>query len=150
MTTKTWGPITWYFLHSFLEKIPDDIYQREKVTIINYILSICSNLPCESCTEHATTYLKPRLRVQYFNNISSLKTFMYNFHNEVNKRTKKPIFTDFNIYKRSKFIKIYELFRQTFLQNTVLSRKYNGTMFRKHIIKNIDNFVNKYINYFRL
>ena len=70
----------------------DDIFNNEKNNIISLIKTICGILPCPDCTDHASKYLKT-INFNYIKNSEDLKVFFLNFHNTVNIRKNKKIFT---------------------------------------------------------
>ena len=61
-------------------------------SICNHFVSICSNLPCPECAEHAKQELK-HLDKSKITNKKDLCMFFIHFHNKVNIRNKKKIFT---------------------------------------------------------
>ena len=80
-----WGESVWFFFHTIAEKVKPESFATVRVELLHLITSICRNLPCPTCSEHATTYLANT-------NLNTIKTkeqlieFFYTFHNEVNKR----------------------------------------------------------------
>ena len=82
MSKAVWGPATWSMLHCLVLKI-NDVTNLESLK--GLIINICSNLPCPYCTSHATAILKQE-RFSQINDILTLKTFMWQFHNKVNER----------------------------------------------------------------
>ena len=109
---QQWGNITWYLFHGIAEKIKEDKFLELKPTIINIIKSICGNLPCPDCSEHATKFLNS----VNFNNIQNkndFKIFLFKFHNMINSKTNKSQFSkeDFdNKYKNIIVSKIFQYF----------------------------------------
>ena len=87
-----WGPSTWYLFHTIAEKIKEEEFNNLKEDILNNIKSICMNLPCPTCREHATSYIQ-RLNYNSIKNKIDLKNFLFNFHNDVNIRKNVPIFS---------------------------------------------------------
>ena len=138
--SKTWGTPTWIFFHTLAETISDDYYNKNKKQIIDIIKTICCNLPCRDCTEHAKKYLK---RISY-NSLATKQDFkmmLINFHNSVNQRKRRPIFTDYDKYKNGDLLKSYNDFRIQYLSNHTLNRGFIFTMSRRNSIKNIDTFI---------
>jgi len=80
-----WGEPVWFFFHTIAEKVKPESFPTIRMELLKLITSICRNLPCPTCSEHATQYLANT-------NINAIKTkeelieFFYVFHNEVNKR----------------------------------------------------------------
>ena len=56
--SKRWGEPTWYFFHTFIEKIGNNFYNNNSEKCINIYKTICFNLPCPICKEHAMNYIK--------------------------------------------------------------------------------------------
>lgn len=84
-----WGPIYWRFLHLLTTVLPEDIYVNNRDQIIDIIKEICNNIPCPTCQEHATHFMK---KVRW-NNVKTKRDFyflIHGFHNTVNKQLKKP------------------------------------------------------------
>jgi hypothetical protein len=140
--TKAWGPITWIFIHSFLEQINEKCFLSNKNTIIEFLRNICLNLPCQDCSNHAKNYINRQLKINNINNKEQLKSFFFRFHNNVNARLKKPIFYDFDKYKTSKLQLIFENFEKSYSNNYNKLNGFHNNMFRKQTIKKIKSFLN--------
>ena len=88
MLLKQWGPITWYVFHSLSYKLDKNDVTFSKV-LFNEFSKICNILPCPICRNHAKKYLyKKKINNQY-----ELTNFFFDFHNNVNRRNKKRLFT---------------------------------------------------------
>lgn len=86
-----WGEPTWYLFHTLSYKIKEEHFKKVRSELLNNIYSICANLPCPMCAEHAISYLK----TINFNNIQTkhdLIMMLFNFHNVVNKKKNLPLF----------------------------------------------------------
>lgn len=81
----TWGPPTWTLLHIIPEKIDPDKFVKYKDSIIRLIVTICSNLPCPNCSQHASEYMK-RVNFIAIKTPEDLKKMLFVFHNSVNQR----------------------------------------------------------------
>ena len=92
MEKKDWGRAVWYLFHTLAHKLKPE-YSRETGVLFEHINSICSNLPCPDCQEHATKTLATANRRFIISSKETLINFLYTFHNLVNKRTKKPEFS---------------------------------------------------------
>ena len=109
---QQWGNVTWYLFHGIAEKIKEDKFLELKPNIINIIKSICNNLPCPDCSEHATKFLNS-VNFNIIQNKNDFKIFLFKFHNIVNSKTNKSQFLkeDFdNKYKNIIVPKIFEYF----------------------------------------
>jgi hypothetical protein len=105
------GPGTWNVIHrlAFLANTPTK--QQE---FVNIMKQICHGFPCLNCREHCTEYIRTHPLEEYLNvavstnsQILPLGLFVWSwrFHNEVNKRLKKPLMawkTAINLYSPSK------------------------------------------------
>lgn len=86
-----WGEPTWYFFHAMSHKIKPEYFESIRLEFLNICATICNNLPCPNCANHATQYMKN----VNFNSIRTkehLKMLFYNFHNSVNARKGYPLF----------------------------------------------------------
>jgi hypothetical protein len=92
MSKSVWGPATWYLLHSMVLKIKDDAPKEAITDLKKLIRSITSNLPCPSCSAHATSHLS-KLKFDSITSVEGLRHFMFHFHNNVNEMLKKPSLT---------------------------------------------------------
>ena len=83
-----WGHYTWIFFHCLAEKL------KEKSThlipkILNLYKTICACLPCPLCREQSTKLLSTYKLYSQITTKEALKRFVFEFHNIVNKKTKK-------------------------------------------------------------
>ena len=86
-----WGEPTWFLFHTLSVKVRDEDFLRVREGLLNCIYSICVNLPCPLCADHAKTYLEG----VNFNTIQTkedLQRLLYTFHNSVNVRKNYPMF----------------------------------------------------------
>lgn len=86
---SVWGPLTWYFFHTLAEKIKDEHYDKMKGKILDIIKSFCNSLPCDECAAHATSLMN-KVSLDTISTKPKLQDFLFNFHNNVSMRTKKP------------------------------------------------------------
>jgi hypothetical protein len=85
-----WGEPTWIFLHTIAQKIKDDRFLGMREQLLQKINMICRNLPCPDCSAHASKYLDA-INFNMIVTKQDLITFLWTFHNEVNKRKGIPI-----------------------------------------------------------
>ena len=114
--SKRWGEPTWYFFHTFIEKITEEFYNKNSEKCIKIYKTICFNLPCPICKKHAMNYIKNH-KIDRMLTRDLMKNFLFNFHNNVNKQLKKPE-QNINIleqYKKITISKAYQFFNQEFL-----------------------------------
>jgi len=86
-----WGPSVWFLFHTLAHKIKPEEFGRIKVELLDIIKSICVNLPCPSCAQHAGEYMQ-RVNYASIQSKEDLKLFLFNFHNDVNRRKNMPSF----------------------------------------------------------
>ena len=92
MEKKDWGRAVWYLFHTLAHKLKPE-YSGETDALFNHINSICSNLPCPDCQEHAMKTLAIANRRVITSSKEALINFLHTFHNLINKRTKKAEFS---------------------------------------------------------
>jgi hypothetical protein len=97
---EVWGPPIWTFFHTLAEKVNEEYFLSIKNTLFFYIKRICNFLPCPDCSQHANRFLA-KVDVSKIKNKVDFKNMLYVFHNTVNKRKQKPLFSyvNVNIYK---------------------------------------------------
>jgi hypothetical protein len=137
--SKSWGTPTWYFFHSLAEQVKEEEFINIKEELFNIFKSICSCLPCNECTQHANDYIK-RIRFNNIKNKEDFKNVLFMFHNEVNMRKGKPVFTNYDMYKGSKLQNVYNNFKTAYTHNYNLNRGFMDTMYRKNTINTIESF----------
>jgi hypothetical protein len=139
--SKSWANPTWFFFHTVIEKINPEQYVIIKQELLNHIKNICSILPCPDCASHAVQYMKqikqPPLTKEAF------KYMLFQFHNSVNLRTKKPLFnyTSMEMYSRVNLQICYILFRNEFIKKTYNPRMLMDSMNRTNYIKKLDKWL---------
>jgi hypothetical protein len=92
VSKSVWGPAIWYLFHTLSYKIKPNHFHEIKDELLVHFISICSNLPCPECADHAQQELK-HLDKSKITNKKELCMYFIHFHNKVNVRTKKKIFT---------------------------------------------------------
>ena len=146
----TWGEPTWLLLHTLAEKVKDSYFYQIRVDLLNTIYSICSNLPCPMCAEHAIDYLK----TSNFYKIATkndLKMFLCIFHNVVNKKKNFPLF-DINSlndkYSAAATIPIIYNFLNHFQKRSKNLKMLANDMYRQRVINGIKQWFSTNIIYF--
>ena len=117
MLKNIWGPSVWNLFHGISYHLNSDNY-NDIQNAINIIVTVCYNLPCPICSEHAKAHLA-KYSLHKINTRNKLRQFVYVFHNTVNKDLHKPQFPEENLV-------IYE----TMDFNTILNHFF-------YVIKNI-------------
>jgi hypothetical protein len=117
MSKSVWGPATWTMLHCLVLKIKDDANNIEQLKTI--ISSICDNLPCPYCAAHAKSMIE-KSNFSKFKDVLSLRLFIFQLHNKVNERLKKPQMEyseHLEKYKNSKLVDVINTFVKAFNNN---------------------------------
>ena len=89
---EMWGNTIWYLFHSLAYKIKEDKFEFHKNNIIFIIKTICNTLPCPDCSKDATSMLN-KIDFNTIKNKNDLKMFFFNFHNAINAKLNKPLFS---------------------------------------------------------
>lgn len=95
------GPPLWFTMHNASMHYPDAPSPLVVEKMKNFIIAIPILLPCDSCREHAVTYID-----EHFDEIeeackskTTLFKFFVDFHNYVNVRLNKPVMSYEDAYK---------------------------------------------------
>ena len=91
-----WGEPTWFLFHTLAHKLKDESFELKKMDLLNVISTICSNLPCPDCANHASEYMK-NINFYAIKTKHDLKKLLFQFHNVVRipllrYRQKNPLF----------------------------------------------------------
>ena len=92
MSKSVWGPPTWQLLHCMVIKAKDIMTLSQINDLKTIIERVVSNLPCPLCSGHALAFFKKN-HFQRVNTLDKLRYFLFDFHNNVNKRLEKTLIT---------------------------------------------------------
>lgn len=147
MNTSRWGRPLWLFLHTFCEKIKSEVFIQKKEFILSLIHGLLKSLPCPTCQKDTNNYLKKH-------NLFRIKTkencirYLVDFHNHVNNKLGKPVYTDLEIYSRQSFRHIYNVFIKYY-------KNYRSSMFisiestsRRDVCNRVIEYINSNISDF--
>ena len=100
---EIWGPSFWFTLHNGANAYPENPPIITKERMKNFILGMPVMIPCFKCKDHATSFIESNIEKldTIVSNRKNLFNFFVDFHNYVNKRYNKKIFTydeAFNLY----------------------------------------------------
>ena len=87
----TWGKPTWYLFHTLAEKVIEPYFLDIRAELLDTLYSICLNLPCPKCAQHAKTHLNS-INFNTIRTKEDLKMLFFDFHNLVNSRKEYAIF----------------------------------------------------------
>lgn len=144
VTKEEWGNACWYLFHTLAEKLKED-QENEVPIIFNEIKNICSNLPCPECSKHALVMLST-VKPNSVRTKEDLIYFLLEFHNSVNIRLKKPIFTKdqcMQKYKKAVLPNIVNHFIQVFDKPTGIDHYMMYTVQRKNCLKRFISYINE-------
>ena len=142
---EQWGPPIWRLFHVMAAQLNDD---RMVPIVLAYICQICAYLPCPECSKDATDFWT---RVKRPTDKQGLIDILYNFHNHVNRKKRKPPHDYNTLYSYNKvnliaayndFIRVYNtrgnmnLLMESFQRNMIVAE------FRKFLVLNISKFSN--------
>ena len=145
---EVWGPPVWSLFHSLSQKLsnPDLIKP-----LFAHIQRICRYLPCPECSEDATVFLR-KVKLADIKTVDDLSMTLYLFHNYVNRKKKKALFSysDMNKYNThnlifvfNNFVRVYntrgnmKMITESFQRNMIIGD------FKKWLGVNINSFTPK-------
>lgn len=142
---KPWGKITWYFIHTFCERIDETFFIKNRETVLNILSSVCLMIPCPTCRSHAEKYLKSNQLTKFVKNKEDLKAYFFRFHNQAtlngNPSAKVPDQSIIDMYKRANFKKIVDAFKYEYTKKTPTRLDYAHTLYSQTILKNALSFL---------
>lgn len=135
MSINKWGPAVWLLFHTIVEKIKEPDNTRICRELFYQIQNICKFLPCPDCASHATSNLA-NVNISRINNKFDLKQILFMFHNSVNARKKKPLFSidQLDKYKTMNLSMVIYNFKMNY--NSTRNMKLMTDSFQRKIIIN--------------
>ena len=100
-----WGPIVWRILHGLAEHTGRAYSKDTEIRAWQKLFRLTAQiLPCDKCNEHMAEFIIRR-PLTYFTVTSNLRTtirtWLWDLHNEVNVRNQKPIYPFENLSEYS-------------------------------------------------
>jgi hypothetical protein len=138
-----WGAPTWFLLHTLAEKVKDEHFDRIKIDLFRSIYTICTNLPCPDCSNHAKQYLDS-INFALIRTKQDLKNMLFVFHNMVNQRKGQPIYTKEemeNTYPKAVTVNIINNFLFHFSDKSRSPKLMAGDLYRSRITVNIKEWL---------
>lgn len=149
---KPWGKITWFFLHTFAERIDESFLNTNKAECLSIISNTCSMIPCPTCRNHAMQYLKSNPINKYVNNKQDLKKYLFLFHNQAtlngNPRASIVDISILDQYSKANFPNIVKAFSAEYMKKTPTRLDYTHTLFSQRILNTTLDFLRKNEQYF--
>lgn len=143
-----WGTPTWYLFHGIAANINNKFFDKNYVTILNFIKKVCSNLPCPYCRQHATAYIN-KIQPNQVDTREKLEKVLFDFHNNVNARIGKKILREEELikYKTMDMVRCFQLFQSKFFKSYYGDRTFSYWV-RKKFEDYFIKFSREIIKYF--
>lgn len=93
MDTTIWGPPFWFTLHTISINYPEKPTYIERQQHLLFFESLKTILPCSICRDHYKNFLVDQPISPYLDNRDSLKKWILDCHNNVNKLNNKKVWT---------------------------------------------------------
>ena len=144
-----WGEPTWILFHTLAEKVNENTFSQIRVELLNTIYSICANLPCPDCAEHATTYLNG-INFRTIQTKEQLKFMLYTFHNTVNAKKGVELFpiAQLDKYSQMNLINVIYTFIPYLQDKSNSIRMIANDFHRTRMVSQLKIWFNTYISYF--
>ena len=105
--TNIWGPCAWLFLHCISMNY-NPIYKNEYYMFFKYMQYI---LPCKTCRDNYSVYIKKYLRIKHFKSRQTLTMWVFKLHNYILNKTGKNLLYPNNNQGFQSMVQFYEQFR---------------------------------------
>ena len=152
MSKKDWGNISWILMHSLAQKVIENKFVNCKQILIKIIFDICNNLPCPDCREHANKLLKSSNIIKVSNK-KELISFLCEFHNNVNKKLKKPTKNIEEVEKQYSMAKLnmiiitfFRVYNSVMYNEKMLADSFRRKIFLKKLLEELVK-LKSYINH---
>lgn len=149
-TKMKWGAPTWFFLHTIAHKIHPETFGEIRMELLKMIYTICTNLPCPDCSQHATTYLNGI----NFNTIQSredLQIMLFTFHNSLNIKKGFVMFTREQLvgkYALANTANIFNHFITVYADKSKSIKMIAEEMYRARIVEQVRAWFLSHTTYF--
>ena len=147
MSINKWGPAVWLLFHTIVEKIKEPDNTRLCRELFYQIKNICKFLPCPDCASHASSNLA-NVNISMINSKTDLKQILFIFHNSVNIRKKKALFSldALNKYTYANLSMVIYNFKMNY--NSTRNMRLMGETFQRTlVISQFDKWLNINKNY---
>lgn len=145
-----WGEPFWNLFHVLAEKVKESEFPKIRKELLNIIYTICTNLPCPDCTQHAVQYLNG-INFNHIQTRDQLKDMLYHFHNAVNARKGYPLFPRDELdprYTKAVFIPNVERFLYFFKLRHHSVRLMADDLHRQRLAKQIAEWIKTHFHCF--
>lgn len=93
MDTSIWGPPFWFSLHTISMNYPEKPSYIDKQQHLIFFESLKKVLPCQTCRDHYAIFLQNKPISPYLDNKNTLKKWVLDCHNNVNKINGEKVWT---------------------------------------------------------
>jgi hypothetical protein len=145
-----WGPAIWFLLHTLAEKVKPELFSSIRVELLNIIYSICVNLPCPLCSDHAKEYLD-KVNFNAIQSKNDLKILLFHFHNDVNKRKNYRLFSKEELdekYSKANTVNIIHNFMYFFKDKNRSPKLIANDLQRRHIAVKLNQWFSNNLQHF--
>lgn len=145
-----WGEPTWFLFHTLAEKVKEESFFQIRVELLNTIYTVCANLPCPDCAEHATAYMNG-INFKTIQTKEQLKHMLYSFHNTINAKKGFSLFSANQLdtkYSNMELIKVIYNFMPYFQDKSKSIRMIANDFHRSRIAQELKKWFNTNIKYF--
>lgn len=146
-----WGQPVWFFFHTMAEKVKPESFAIIRMELLQLVTSICKNLPCPTCSQHAVTYLA-NTNINTIQTKDQLIDFFYTFHNDVNKRKGLAQFPRELLqekYSKANTLNIINHFLVNLLDKSYSIRMIADDFHRKRLVEDIKKWLNNNLQHFQ-
>ena len=152
VTSKTmkWGEPTWFFLHTMAEKINEEKFPEVRKNLLEIVYSVCTNLPCPDCSNHAKIYLD-KINFNTIQTKDDFRNMLFIFHNSVNARKGFTLFSYDDLlskYSSANMVNIVNYFLNYYLKKNSAPQMIANDMFRRRIITTVKDWLTNNMNVF--
>lgn len=145
-----WGPPTWLYLHTIAEKVKGTSFQQIRKDLFRIIYTICTNLPCPMCSNHAKEYFS-KINVESIRTKNDLKQFLFVFHNSVNTRKGLKLFSYSDLdetYSKGDYIAITNNFMKFYQEKSRNIHLIADEMHKQRIVKLVQQWIIDNVEHF--
>ena len=145
-----WGEPTWFLFHTLAQKVKEDTFPEIRGELLTIIQSICNNLPCPDCANHATQYMNS-INTNLIKTKKDLINMLFQFHNIVNAKKGFPQFSYSDLeskYSTAITVPIIKHFMQHFDQQSYSGRIGINNFHKSRLVSHLKVFFTTKLSYF--
>jgi hypothetical protein len=145
-----WGEPTWFLFHTLAQKVKEDTFPEIRGELLTIIQSICNNLPCPDCANHATQYMNS-INTNLIKTKKDLINMLFQFHNIVNAKKGFPQFSYSDLeskYSSAITVPIIKHFMQHFDKQSYSGRIGINNFHKSRLVSDLKVFFSTKLSYF--